>query len=138
MDPISLGVTLAGLIASKGLERAGDEAVEAGTSAVGRLIAAVRARLARSGDEGVTLALARVDDAPDSPTRERELATRLGELLERDETGLAAELEELLERAERDGVQLTGPISQTAKGGGSFVQIAGNVQGVNITQGGSS
>jgi hypothetical protein len=134
MDPISLGMALAALIASKALDRAGDEAVDAGASGVGRLVAAVRARLGRSADAGVQQALARVDDAPDSPARERELAAALGGLLERDPDGVYEELRELWERAERDGVQLTGPISQTASGSGPTAQLAGNLRDIDITQ----
>jgi hypothetical protein len=74
-----------------------------------------------------------VDDAPDSPSRERELADALAALLQRDDS-LRDEIARLVATAQGEGVQLSGPISQSASGSGPTNQLAGNIHDVNITQ----
>lgn len=116
VEPVTLGVIAAALVA-KALDRAEDDAVDAGEGALRRLIALVRDRF--SGEkEAAGTALARVEDAPDSPKRVRELAGVIDALADRD-GGFRSELEGLIEEAQRSGVDV-GRIVQTATG----IQIA--------------
>jgi hypothetical protein len=130
---LSLGAIVAGL-AAKAVGRAGDEAVAGGASVLRRVGATLRARFSR--DEVVGGALARVEDAPDSPSRVRALAEHIDAAVQRD-AGLREELEELVRRARGEGVDVEA-ISQVAWGDQN-VQNAGLVDStVDVSYGSSA
>jgi len=118
---LSLGAIVAALVA-KASERAADETVDAGASSLRALVSRIRALFTAAPDEPVRAALARVEDAPDSPSRQRDL-TEVIDVRARDDSGLRAELEGLVAQARDVGVDV-GSISQSARGSQN-VQVAG-------------
>ena len=68
VDPVSLGAITTGLIV-KAVGRAEDDAPDAGSGALRRLLGFLRDRISRDEDAPASTALARVEDAPDSPDR---------------------------------------------------------------------
>jgi hypothetical protein len=86
-----------------------------------RLLGFLRDRFSRDADAPASKALARVQDAPDSPSRLRELALAIAALAQRDE-GFRSELERLIGEARGAGIEVD--ISQTATGDQN-VQAAG-------------
>jgi uncharacterized protein (UPF0335 family) len=138
IEPITLGVVVAALFA-KALERAADKTVDKGEGALRRLVDALKKSVG-TGDVGST-ALARLEDAPDSPSRLRELAEVVDERASA-EPELRRELNDLVQEARGAGVDIES-IVQTAVGSQN-VQIAGLVEsevaidlGRNATGGGS-
>lgn len=132
VEPVTLGAIVATLVA-KALDRAEDRVLEDGEGALRRLVNAVQGRFARSDDRVGATALARVADAPDSPTRAGELAKLLDERTEGDPV-FRDELQGLVEQARAAGVNV-GSISQVAWGD-QDVQIAGLVDSqVRVTFG---
>lgn len=125
MEPVSLsiGVVVAGFL-TKAFEGAGSKLGTAVAEGLGRLLSAVRDRL--GGDAGV--ALARAEEAPDSPSRLRALADVVDAEVARDPT-FGTELEELVAALEQAGLSRV-PVVQQAWGD-SNVQIAG-VEGSSI------
>ena len=115
-----VGCDRGGLVA-KTLDRAEDDAVDAGEGALRRLVAFVRDRLSGEKDAAAGTALARVEDAPDSPKRVRELAGVIDAAADRD-GGFRSELEGLIEQTQRSGVDI-GTIVQTATGS-QIAQVA--------------
>ncbi|MGO9788202.1 MAG: hypothetical protein ACLP8S_01380 [Solirubrobacteraceae bacterium] len=79
MDPVSLGAITTGLIV-KAVDRAEDDALDAGSGALRRLLGFLRDRFSRDANASASTALARVQDAPDSPSRLRELAAVIAAL----------------------------------------------------------
>lgn len=121
VEPVSLtlGMVVASLVA-KAMDRT-DEAVDGGAGVLHRLVGWLREQLGGRDDSGKS-ALARVEDAPDSPSRLRELAAVVDERASADgefRTGLEA----LVAEARSKGVSV-GPITQTAWGNQN-VQNAG-------------
>jgi hypothetical protein len=86
VDPVSLGAITTGLIV-RAVDRAEDDALDAGSGALRRLLGFVRDRFSRDGDAPASTALARVEDAPDSPSRLRELAAVIAALVLTDTLG---------------------------------------------------
>lgn len=120
MDPISLSLgALAASFIAKAVEHAGERSADGASSALGQLVSFLRKRFS-DGDAGS--ALARVEDAPDSPSRLRDLAAVIDEQAVRDEA-FRDELGVLVEQARTAGVDI-GSISQTAWGNQN-VQAAG-------------
>jgi hypothetical protein len=137
MDPVSVGIVAAALLAKavekaaeKAVEKVGEGAGEAGVGALGRFAGWLRQRLAGQAEAGA--AVARVEEAPDSPSR----VTALGEVLDRlaqQDPGFAGELRQQVEQARGAGVDVKG-ITQTAVGNQN-VQLA-DVQGtVHVSYG---
>jgi hypothetical protein len=122
VDPVSLGAITTGLIV-KAVELAENDALDAGSGALRRLLGFLRDRFSRDADAHATTALARVEDAPDSPSRLQDLVVAIAALAQRDE-GFRAELERMIGEARRAGVEVG--ISQTATGDQN-VQAAGLV-----------
>ena len=125
VEPVTVGVIAAALVA-KALDRAEDDAVDAGEGALRRLLGFLRDRFARDDEPGPGTALARVQDAPDSPSRVQDLAGAIDRVAELDPAFHSA-LEGLITQARRSGVDV-GAIVQTATGNQN-VQIAGVVDG---------
>jgi hypothetical protein len=119
MDPATIALTVAGLLAKKALEAAGGKAGEGAWAALERIADAVRARF--GGDPEVTETMERLEARPTSQGRTQELAEVLQERLGAD-PGFAKELARLVEQAKAE--------PQTA----SFVTtIQGNAQVGKLT-----
>lgn len=132
MEPVTLGVIVAALVA-KALDRAEDHVVEDGEGVLRRVIGALRERFSRADDQAGKTALERVEDAPDSPTRVRELAILLDERAA-DDPALRSELQALVKQAHTAGVDIDS-IVQVAVGDQN-VQSAGLVgSDVNVSSG---
>jgi hypothetical protein len=99
MDPATLALTAAGLIAKKALEAAGDHAGKTGWQALGRIAHTIRGWFA--GDQEATEILDRLEAKPESQARAAELAEMLTPRLAADPR-LVAELTRLVEQAEAD------------------------------------
>jgi hypothetical protein len=99
MDPATLALTAAGLIAKKTLEAAGGEAGKTGWQALGRIAQTIRGWFA--GDREATETLDRLEAKPESQARTAELAEVLTPRLEADPR-LLAELTRLVEQAKAD------------------------------------
>ncbi len=123
VDPVSLGAITTGLIV-KAVDRGEDDALDAGAGALRRLLCFVRNQISRDGNAPASAALARVQDAPDSPSRLRELAAMIAALAQDDEE-FRSELERLIGEARQAGVEV-GMVTQTAIGDQN-VQIGGAV-----------
>jgi hypothetical protein len=96
MDPATLALTAAALVAKKALEAAGGKAGEGAWAAHGRIREAILARF--RGDQEASEALERLEAKPASPARTAELAEVLQPRLEADPQ-LVAELTRLVEEA---------------------------------------
>jgi hypothetical protein len=120
MEPVTLGVIAAALVA-KALDRAEDRVVEDGEGVLRPLVGALRDRFSRADDQAGTTALERVEDAPDSPTRVRELAKLLDERAAGDPE-FRGELLALVEQARTAGVKV-----------GSIIQVVVGDQNVQNT-----
>ena len=75
VDPVSVtvGAAVAALM-TKAAETGGEQLADASKAAVGRLVGWLRDRFTQTGDEEGSRALARAEDAPDSPSRTAALA----------------------------------------------------------------
>lgn len=113
VDPVTLGVIVTALVA-KLLDRAEDKVLDDGQGVLRRLVRTLRERFSRTDDQPAMVALERVEDAPDSPTRMRELALLLDERAAGD-PGFRGELEAFVREAERAGVDVDS-ITQTVWG----------------------
>lgn len=96
MDPATIALTAAGLLAKKALEAAGGKAGEGAWAVLGRIREAIWSRF--RGDQEATEALERLEAKPDSQARTAELAEVLQPRLEADPQ-LVAELTRLVEEA---------------------------------------
>jgi hypothetical protein len=119
VEPVSLTVgAVVAALAAKAAEKAADnvaeDVVQAGSGVLGRLLARLRGRLAADGDEPGSKALARLEDASDSPARVHALAEVLDRRAAADDT-FRADLEDLLSEARSGDVDVEG-ITQTVWG----------------------
>lgn len=133
VEPLTLGAVVASLVA-KTLERAEDKAVESGEGALRRLVETIKKRFSGTQDQACTVALERLEDAPDSPRRVRDLAQQLDE---RAETfpEFRRELEALITEARNGGVDVES-ISQVALGSQNVLSAGLVDSEVNVTFGG--
>jgi hypothetical protein len=99
MDPATLALTAAGLVAKQALEVVGGKAGEGAWAGLRRLAETIRGRFA--GDHEVTETLDRLEAKPDSPARSAELAEVLESRLDAD-PALVAELTRLVEQVKAD------------------------------------
>lgn len=99
MDPATLALTAAGLVAKKALEAAGEQAGTTGWQALGRIAQTIRGWF--TGDQDATETLDRLEAKPESQARTAELAEVLQSRLEADPR-LVAELTRLVEQAKAD------------------------------------
>jgi hypothetical protein len=99
MDPATLALTAAGLVAKHALEAAGGKAGEGACAIVGRIREAIWSRF--RGDPDATEALERLITKPDSQARTIELAEVLRPCLEADPS-LVVELTRLVEEAKAE------------------------------------
>jgi hypothetical protein len=102
MDPVTIALTAAGLLAKKALEAAGGKAGEGAWAALGRIADAVRRRF--GGDPEVTESLDRLEAKPTSEARTAEVAEVLGDRLQTDPT-FADELAQLIDQAKATSPQ---------------------------------
>jgi hypothetical protein len=119
MEPLTLGVIVAALVAKAG-ERATERAVDGGEGVLRRLVARLRVRF--SGDEAAAGALALVERVPDSTSLVGELAAWIDRYATADQ-GFRSELESLVSEARSEGVNVN-VIEQSASGDRN-VQVAG-------------
>jgi hypothetical protein len=99
MEPATLALTAAGLVAKKALEAASGEADKTAWQTLGRIAQTIRGWLA--GDQEATETLDRLEAKPESQARTAELAEVLTPRLEADQR-LVAELTRLVEQAKAD------------------------------------
>jgi hypothetical protein len=99
MDPATVALTAAGLVAKQALEAAGGEAGKTAWQALGRIAQTIRGWFA--GDQEVTETLDRLEAKPESQARSAELAEVLTPRLAADPR-LVAELTRLVDQAKRD------------------------------------
>jgi hypothetical protein len=99
MDPATLALTAAGLVAKKALEAAGGKAGEGAWAALGRIRESIWSKF--RGDPEATETLERLEAKPDSQARTAELAEVLQPQLEADPQ-LLAELTRLVEEAKAE------------------------------------
>jgi hypothetical protein len=99
MDPATIALTVAGLLATKAAEAAADQAGKGAWGALTRLAEAVRARF--GGDPEVTQTLDRLDAKPTSQVPTQELAEVLQPRLAADPE-YTAELARLVDQAKTD------------------------------------
>ncbi len=129
MDPATLALTAAGLVAKKTLEAASGEAGKTAWQALGRIAQTIRGWFA--GDQEATETLDRLEAKPQSQARTAELAEVLQPRLEA-EPRLVAELTRLVDQAKAD--PQTAAFVTTIQGNASvgkltnIGQITGNVQ----------
>jgi hypothetical protein len=130
VEPVSLtvGAVVAALVV-KAAEKGGEELAEGASSVLGRLVGWLRSRFLGKGDDEASLALARVEEVPDSPSRVGALATVLDARAEA-EPGFRVELTRLVEEANEAGVEVKS-IRQSAVGDQN-VQVA-EVGGSTVT-----
>jgi hypothetical protein len=103
MDPATIALTAAGLLATKALEAAGGKVGEGAWAALGRIADAIRRRF--GGDPEVTEALDRLDTKPTSEARTAEVAEVLGDRLQA-APDFAEELARLVEEAKAASPQM--------------------------------
>jgi hypothetical protein len=99
MDPATIALTVAGLLARRTIEAIGAKAGEGASAALGRIADAVRDRF--RNDQEVTETLERLEAKPNSQERTKELAKVLQSRLEA-EPIIAAELMRLVEQAKAE------------------------------------
>jgi hypothetical protein len=99
VDPGTVALTVAGLLAKKALEAASGKAGEGAWAALGRIADAVRTRF--RADPEITEILERLEARPTSEGRTQELAEVLQERLVA-EPSFAAELARLVEQAKAE------------------------------------
>lgn len=132
VEPLTLGAIVAAL-AAKALERAEEKTVEEGEGVLRRLVEALRRRFSDGEEQAGAMALERLEDAPDSPGRQRDLAQLLDERADA-VPELRRELEAMVIEARDAGVDVES-VSQLAFGNQN-VQSAGLVDSeVNVTFG---
>jgi hypothetical protein len=99
MDPASLALTAAGLVAKQALEAAGGKAGEGAWAGLRRLVETIRRRF--TADREVNETLERLEARPTSQRRTGKLAEVLGNRLATD-PGFATELARLVEQVKAD------------------------------------
>lgn len=128
MDPISLGVAGALLVAQAAESKAAGAVVDKVSEALGRTVDRVRAWFAYQGDSEGTAMLDAVLGEPTNSENVDRLGQRLVWHTEND-PGFRSTLEALLAEAKAEGVNI-GSVTQTARGDAN-VQIA-DVTGSNV------
>ena len=134
VEPVSLtlGAVAAALVA-KATEKTAEAAVDGGAGALSRVRSWLRERFSGPENNHGATALDRVEDAPDSPSRLRELAEVLDGRADA-EPSFRSELAALVEEARSGGVDV-GSILQSAWGDQN-VQSAGVVDSeITVTYG---
>lgn len=134
VEPVSLtlGAITAALMA-KAADTAAERMVDSGAGALGRALGRLRKRLGADESQDGVRALARVENAPDSPSRVQDLAQVLDRRADAD-ADFRSELEGLVQEAQAGGVDV-GSITQ-AVWGNQNVQVAGTVgSDVTVTYG---
>jgi hypothetical protein len=101
MDPVTLGLVAAAVVAKAALEQVGDRAGQAGWSGLRAVSARLRGWFAAEGREQGVAALEVVEAAPDSELAVQRLAVEVTEVVR--DRPLAEELQRLLEELEADG-----------------------------------
>jgi hypothetical protein len=114
VDPVTIGMTVAALVAKRFGEHIGQASADAAWAALGRLVERVRLLFAERTDVEGRTALARLEDAPDSPSRRSALAAALDRAAAAD-AGVATELHRLVDDVKSAGVQVK-TISQHVSG----------------------
>ena len=133
VDPVTLSA-LAVAFVVKAVEKAGENAGGGLPAAVGKVRDWLRERFSHQ-DEEASVALARVEDVPDSPSRLQALAEVIDRRAEADAV-FKTELQELIAQARASGVDM-GAVSQIAQGIG-IVQIAHTSNStITVNQGGT-
>jgi hypothetical protein len=128
MDPGSLGLMVAGLVAKKALEKVAERAGGAGWEALGRVSQRVRAWFAERGDAEGLRALDVVEAAPDSPRAQEALAGEVARAA-KEEPHVAEELVGLVREVERAGdARLISFVNQVRDNArvGRIVQVSGD------------
>jgi hypothetical protein len=130
MEPVSLTLgAIAAALVAKAADKTAERAVEGSAGVLKRFVGWLRERFSADAEQEGAAALARVEDAPDSPSRLRELAEVLDRRAHAD-AGFGSELKSLVDETQASGVDV-GSIVQTAWGNQN-VQTAG-VVGSEIT-----
>lgn len=120
VEPVSMSVgVIAAIFLKEAFETAGTAVGQAVPTALGRLVAAVKER-AR-----VRKPLERLEDAPDSPSRQKDLAQALDEDVA-DDPQFASQLAEIIQT-----LQHRADVSQQARGIG-IVQVANTIGDINV------
>ena len=131
VEPVSMTVgVLAAAMLAKAAERTGEQAADAGAGALTRFVGWLRGRVA--GKPAQALALEKVAEVPDSPSRVRALADALDALAE-SEPAFAQELRARIEQAKSGGVEVRS-IAQNAVGD-HIVQVADSQGSVSVNCG---
>ncbi len=126
MDPVSLSVgAVVAAVVAKATDKGAGALVDAGAAAVGRLVGWLRSRL--TGEDRAVLE--RVEEVPDSPSRQQELARVVDARVGAD-GDFARELEEMVERVQETGAHVVA-VNQSAWGNQN-VQVA-NSSDVHVT-----
>ena len=134
VEPVSLTLgAIAAALVAKATEKTAEAAVDGGAGALSGIVAWLRKRFSGPEDNQGATALPRIEDAPDSPSRLRELAKVVDRRADA-EPSFRSELAALVEEARSGGVDM-GSIVQTAWGHQN-VQNAGVVDSeVTVTYG---
>jgi hypothetical protein len=114
MDPATLALTAAGLLAKKALEAAGGRAGEGTWAVLSRIREAIWSKF--RGDPEATETLERLEARPDSQARTADLAEVLQPRLEADPQ-LAAELTRLVEEAQPQTAAFVTTVQDNARVG---------------------
>lgn len=132
VEPVSLTLgAIAAALVAKASDKAAERAVDEGAGALVRLVGWLRERFAADDATEAIAALAKVEDAPDSPSRVRELAAVLDcRVDDPDDPDFRVEMQALVDEAQAGGADV-GSIAQSAWGNQN-TQIAG-VFGSTIT-----
>ncbi len=131
MDPVSLGVIVAALVA-KASDKAAERAVDEGAGALARLVGWLRKRFADDGAVEASAALAKVEEVPDSASLVRGLAAVVDRRAE--DPGFRSELQGLVEQAQAAGVDV-GSIVQTAWGDQNVQNAGVTGSTINVSYG---
>ena len=134
VEPVSLTLgAIAAALVAKVADKTAEQAVEGGAGAVSRLVAWLKDRFVEADEDGGAMALARVEEVPDSPSRLSALADVVNRRAEADRE-FRLGLMSLVEDAHRSGVDV-GSLTQTSFGDQN-VQASGVVRSeINVTYG---
>lgn len=125
---LSIGVVVAALV-TKAAGKAGEELAEGAAPMLARLMGWLKKRFSGKSDDAAAVALAQLEDAPDSPSRALALAGLIDERVQADPE-FRAELSRLVEQVEAAGISVKS-VTQVASGY-QPVQIA-DVHGSTVT-----
>ena len=128
MDPVTLGLMVAALVAKRALEQVGEQAGDAGWGMLAKVSERVRGWFLRRGDKAAVDALDVVEAAPDSMRAAEALAGAVTDAASQDSEE-AAGLAELVAQVERVGTpQVTNFVNQVRDQArvGRIIQVSGN------------